>query len=254
MNKNNFISYILILSVFALSIQSSSAKDFKFQVPFSRDCGLYGEQYDGISCRNALFEDIPICEEGEEIVSSPRRGRLCCCSRVTSEEVTDEGGTINDCRDVGCKNVGTVKGKECPSELEFYEVEGVIPCCCPPGKFEDKGGLCQIIECGNPINTSKIKDPSNQNLVCSRSELSLTGIKITKPTNSIYNVASVCCCPGGVAMIEAITCSNHINCRELTGPECTPSFPSFDEINIDQGDDGSIDRTFSCCCLPAKTE
>lgn len=254
MNKNNLVSYIVILSILVLNIQTSFAKDFKFQVPFSRDCGLYEELYEGVSCRNAIADDIPVCEESEEIVTSPRRGKLCCCTRLTTEEVTDDGKTIGSCKDVGCKNLNTANNKECPTGLEFYEVEGAIPCCCPKGKFEDKGGFCQIIGCENPINTSKIKDPSASTLVCSRSELSLTDIGVTNNQNSNYNFTSRCCCTGGIANVEAITCSNHINCRQLTGPECTSSFPSFDEINIDQGVDGSIERTFSCCCLPAKTE
>lgn len=253
MNRNSLFLYLLILGILVLIIQRSFAKDFKFQVPFGRDCRLYERLYEGVSCRNASFDDIPICEDSEEIVSSPGKGKLCCCTRVTSEEVTDEGKTINDCRDVGCKNVGAVKSKECPSELEFYEVEGVIPCCCPPGKFEDEGGFCQIVGCEEGSNPTKSKGPSA--IVCSRSELSFITVTIVNASDPHPSrFPNGCCCPGGVAMIEALTCSNYINCRELTGPECTPSFPSFDEINIDHGSDGSIERTLSCCCLPIKTE
>jgi hypothetical protein len=219
---------------------------------------LYEESYDGISCRNASFNDVPICEEGEDVVSSTRRGRLCCCTRIISEEESDNNG-ISSCSDVGCKNVSNVKGEKCPSGLEFYKVEGVIPCCCTPGKFEDKDNFCQILGCESGMITAAsgsaipLPGTKGQPLVCSRSDLVITPISIINPQLSL-NITNSCCCLGAVAMIEAITCSNYINCRELTGPECTSSFPSFDEINIDQDADGSIDRTFSCCCHAAKTE
>lgn len=81
------------------------------------------------------FEDLFDLIEETVSIDDNEDGLADVCGSLDSEEgnKTSEGG---DCPDFGCKNVDTVKSKECPSELEFYEVEGVIPCCCPPGKFD----------------------------------------------------------------------------------------------------------------------
>lgn len=91
MKKTNVIYLLTILiSVSMLSsFTPALAKSSRFQIGSSSDCKIYELRYKGITCRNASFEDVPICPDNEDVISSIRRGKLCCCTRL-KEEADDD--------------------------------------------------------------------------------------------------------------------------------------------------------------------
>jgi hypothetical protein len=211
------------------------------QAQFFKDCGIYGEIYDGITCRTASTQDIPICEENEEIVSSPRRSKLCCCSRLNEEEVSN-GSKEANCPDIGCKNL-TKEGK-CPKGLELSEPpsdEGPVICCCPPEKvFVSK---CKPVGCTDFVEKCPVDSPKT--LVLSTT---------TPEEDFIFTGSGFgCCCKDGVMNIEAITCKMIFNfCQDVSenGSTC-PTGSKLKNYGIDVGRDGSAERTIDCCCTPS---
>lgn len=241
--------FTLFLVLFIISTYTASAfgKDFKFQSSLIRDCRVYEELYEGIDCRNASFEDVPICEDGEEIITSPRRTKLCCCVRVREDGVEDvkEGGkpaTGGDCRDVGCVNPEKTdsKGVVCNEDkVPLLFDGGTATCCCA----KDRATLCQKIGCSEVGGSEKVgiksfcKEGFSQSVVTHEAEGE--SLKLG------------CCCPSGDKQASSsFTCSLFQGCEVAEGGtkgECPADLRNF-TTKLDIGDDGVAETTLSCCC------
>jgi hypothetical protein len=239
--KANLLLILLILS-FLLAVNYSSAKPLKSQISLLRDCRLYEESYEGISCRNASFEDIPVCTSDEEIITSPKRGRLCCCIRVKDDEIegVKEGETPSsggDCRDVGCVNPEKTSSKEVVCEKDKIPLlfdSGAVTCCCA----KDKATKCQIIGCSE----------GGPSAFCNFGYLKT---RITHETQSGFSQTD-CCCPTeeGRINLGSLTCSHYIGCDSATvgtSSSC-PTDLQQSSITIDVSLDGTIETSKPCCC------
>lgn len=254
MRRLNFVMKSVWFLVFFLLLSSTCpgiAKHTKFQSSLIvRDCRVYEELYEGIECRNASFEDIPICEDGEEVVTSPRRTKLCCCIRVKEDDVLVEGekegdksgGKGGDCRDVGCINPGSTnsKGTTCSGDkVPLLFDGGTVTCCCA----KDSTSTCQVIGCSSTGGGKGAENP-----------LCTTGFSIATITHEIASGSSKqdCCCPTGEGQVNFgnLTCSHFLGCETQTNSTekiCSSDFSNA-TVSIDTGNDGSVEDSKSCCC------
>lgn len=233
-------------------------KATKFQISPLRDCNIYQGLYDGILCRSASFDDLPICTDDEDIVNSPRRGKLCCCIRLkdNDEEIEEVEEIVKeDCRDIGCKNADP-KLKTCPEGLLLNETSGSTSCCCNPDQVTD----CIIYGCSNTLDSPKTS--GEVKLSCS-SGLNLTTINLTnipveespaspEPEKSFTaSKLTTCCCKDNEVNVRNFTCGRAApSCKEVTigtGSSC-PSGSIPKNLSFDVGNDGTIESTRPCCC------
>lgn len=176
----------------------------------------------------------------------------------------------DDCRDVGCHNLKKKIGK-CRRNLAIQEFCGNKRpgfCCCSKKKISTS--TCDPIGCSKGCE------------VCSQGKRRLTFYTndtepIVFPFGGSRSLGFSCCCPNGIANIEAIMCQDiQPSCQASSSvePRCSSDqkFASFDIYVKDEAisesspvissssgcpiplppssdcDIGTIQRTISCCC------
>lgn len=243
MNKLIYHSLLLLIGLQLVTAISASAK---FQTSLLRDCRVYGELYDGIECRNASLTDAPVCTSDEEIVTSPRKNKLCCCTRLGKEEEKGNGFEAGDCRDVGCENPskGTSSEISCSEGFSVQLFDGgAASCCCSSTVVLSE---CQIIGCSN-VTGGKNVDGKKGGFTCTEGFSILqfgTSVNFTGPIPR--EVTTPCCCSTSTPSTDRVTCSIR-NCEEAppAGGSC-PSGLTLSEVNILIND--NFERAISCCC------
>lgn len=279
MKKNKVFSYIFLFVIFIALVFVSNlafAKSNRFQLTTSRDCGSYELVYEGISCRNASPSDVPICDDNEDVLTSPRKSKLCCCTRLLELEEGDEDGNgeeeegvslgggsrFNSCKDFNCKprigGEGAEGRQTCPEgfiQQDATKDNGMtIQCCCPTNETTYTDLYCRALSCADILPSFASEGPFSlrcadgltPTIVETTIPPGTTAIMLLSPTNTIGHS---CCCPGTPNFAGA-TCLNILRCDETTGPgECAPGLTLVDPITIHPQGDESSGNAISCCCM-----
>ena len=157
-NRVLYFGFFLVIS-FLISISFNSSA-----IALSRDCGIYESIYKGITCRNASFEDTPICDDNEDVLNSPKTPKLCCCERLLEpvNNNNENGGLgtkekFNSCKDFNCQP-GTEgeRTKKCSKgfiSTSAYRDENDlgITCCCPINQTTYTEPYCRAIGCADTL-------------------------------------------------------------------------------------------------------
>lgn len=280
MKKQQIIIFSILLVLILLSnlcTRSTFAQVPRFQSILSKDCSVYESLYKGLKCRNATASDTPVCENDEDILNSPRRLKLCCCTRLQeSEEEEDITDTVNKqpeaCNYIGCsrakikKQDGEISESTCPKGVFIVEIDDPSSACCCPEKVDTKGfSTCRLLGCGDPLTLSE--HPTATFGTCPQGLL-FKQIRIeTRPQRNQEVVLSSsthnCCCPKDTFGNSKFSCENaEPNCSRVgpgfpgggPGASCLSGF-DVTTTKVDILNEGTSISSFIpiCCCATSSS-
>ena len=215
-NQRFYISLLFIIFSILIDFNGSAFAEYShFQVGLSSSCSVYESIYKGITCRNASLTDTPVCDDKEDILNSPRRSKLCCCTRVLEEE--SKNNNVN-CLDADCQYLN--KESKCEEGFLIHEFEGeggTGSCCCLPENIPAPS-VCTVIGCN--------KGDSKSGKCLPDEPITSFSIKGSSPLDSPGVFGFGCCCRDGAANKEAV---NAITCKQVAG-ECQEPISTTEPI------------------------
>lgn len=273
-------SVLLILILLPnLHTRETLAEASRFQLIVPKDCSVYQSLYNGLKCRNASTSDTPVCEDDEDIVNSPKRTKLCCCTRLQeSEEKEDITGTtdgqVEACSYIGCtraklkKQDGEISESTCPRGVFIVQIDDPSSACCCPTEADTKGfSTCRILGCGDPLTLSE--HPAGAFGTCPKGLL-FKQIRVeTRPQSNqevvFSSFTNTCCCPKDTFGNSNFTCKDaNPTCSRPSpgfpgpgggpGGTCSSGFEVAD-VKVDILNEGTSISSFTpiCCCTTSSS-